>query len=459
VPWRLRPPTVADVREVLREAARHGTPLFPVSRGRNWGYGSHLPTRNGSFILDLSALNAIGDLDRASLSVRIEPGVTQAGLFEFLRAQAPDLAMNVTGSGLGTSVLGNALDRGIGYGGERDREVYAIEALLADGTSVGPADGLNHKARRQPAGFWSDSLFFQANFGVVVGARLRLRLHQQEEGAVILQGPFDSMVSTLKRAYAEQVVDKPTHISGPGRAKRLGFGLLRSLWGRSPTPEEVSSCFPEQGTYSALVPLNGRRRMVDAAWRELKAMATPGLKLQRVDAAKLDVAAKWLGRVGARHMAARLLALRPILAFTWGEPSDAGLAALDGYSGGDPDFAGRGAIYGNAVSSVDPLEARRAEAIVSARWKDCSFTWILLDSVCMITVYTLHFDDAAADDVHSANRSIINELRSAGLPQYRLDIDTPAASGAKNVVSRLKAAFDPHGLIAPGRYEPRCADA
>jgi 4-cresol dehydrogenase (hydroxylating) len=430
-----------------------------VSRGRNWGYGSHLPSRSGSVILDLGALNAIGDLDRASLSVRIEPGVTQAELYEFLRAQAPDLVMNVTGSGLGTSVLGNALDRGIGYGGERDREVYAIEALLADGSTVGPADGLNHKARRQPAGFWSDSLFFQGNFGVVVGARLRLRLQQEAEDAVILQGPFDSLVSTLKRAYAEQVIDKPTHISGPGRAKRLGFGLLRSLWGRNPTSEEVASCFPEQGTFSGLAPVNGRRGVVDAAWRELRSIALPGVRLQRVNAAKLDMAAKWLGRLGARHRAARLLALRPILAFTWGQPSDAGLTSLDGYEGGDPDLADRGAIYGNAVSSVDPLEARRAETIISAKWKDCAFTWILLDNVCMITIYTLHFDDGAADEVQDANRAIVEELRSMGFPQYRLDINTPAAPGAEGVVRRLKAAFDPLGLIAPGRYESRCADA
>jgi 4-cresol dehydrogenase (hydroxylating) len=100
-PWRLRPPTVADVREVIREAARSRTPLWPVSRGRNWGYGSHMPARDGSVILDLGRLDAIGDLDRPSLSVRIEPGVTQAALRDFLKANAPDLALNVTGSGAG----------------------------------------------------------------------------------------------------------------------------------------------------------------------------------------------------------------------------------------------------------------------------------------------------------------------------------------------------------------------
>jgi 4-cresol dehydrogenase (hydroxylating) len=459
IPWRLRPPTVGDVREVLREAARNRTPLFPVSRGRNWGYGSHLPSRDGSVVLDLSALNAIGDLDRASLSVRIEPGVTQSDLYEFLRIHAPDLAMNVTGSGLGTSVLGNALDRGMGYAGEKDRDVYAIEVLLPDGSFVGPVDGVHHKSRQHPAGVSTDALFFQSNFGIVVGARLRLRIRQEAEDAVILQGPFESVVETLKAAYEQRLVDGPTHVSEPGRTKRIGFGLLRTLWGRDPSPQEVLDCFPEQGTFNALVPMSGRRRVVNAAWKELKGMAKPGVRLQKVNAGLVAFAAKWLARFGARNKAARILALRPILALTWGEPSDAGLASLDGYKGGDPDRAGRGAIYGNAVSSFDPAAARKAEGIVRSGWKDCAFTWITLDSTCMLTIYTLHFDDRQADEVHAANASIIKELRSSGFPQYRLDIDTPAAPGADAVTRRLKSAFDPLGLIAPGRYETKCVDA
>src|SRR5208283_30162 len=269
IPWRLRPPNVEAVKEVLRECALHRTPVWPISRGCNWGYGSHLPARDGSVILDLSRLDAVGDLDRASLSVRIEPGVTQAGLHEFLRRNGPELTFNVTGAGSETSVLGNALERGVGYGGERDREVFAIEALLPDGTVVGPAAGRNHKSRPQPAGLSTDELFFQSNFGVVIGARIRLRIRQQAEDALVIQGPFDSLIATLRRAYEQQLIANPTHVAEPGRTQRLGFGLLRALWSRDPTPEEVERCFPEQHTFTGLVSVCGRRRVVNAAWREL----------------------------------------------------------------------------------------------------------------------------------------------------------------------------------------------
>ena len=453
VPWRLRPPTVADVREVLAEASRNRTALWPVSKGCNWGYGSHLPARDGSVILDLSGLDKIGDLDRASLSVRIEPGVTQASLYAFLREHAPDLAFNVTGAGLETSVLGNALERGIGYNGEKDRDLYALEVLLPDGTSVGPVAGLHHKSRTLPAGLATDSLFFQSNFGVVVGARLRLRLRQQAEDAIVIQGPFEAVITTLKEAYERQLIVNPTHVAEPGRTGRLGYGLLRMLWNRSPTPEEVNRCFPEQGTYNGIVALYGRRRVVNAAWREMRAIARPGVSLKRGNAAKLSLAAKWLERLGARNKATWLKALRPIIGLTLGEPSDAGLASLDGYDGGDPDHAQSGAIYGNAVSSIGPEQAERAAGIVRKHWKNAAFTWIIVDCRCMITIYTLHFEDADAVAVHRANRMIIEEFRAAGYPQYRLDVDTKHAGGAETVVRRIKAAFDPLGVIAPGRYE------
>jgi len=192
---------------------------------------------------------------------------------------------------------------------------------------------------------------------------------------------------------------------------------------------------------------------VHATWKELKDSAMPGVRFRRADSARIASAAKWLSLAGARNQSTRLLAIRPLLALTWGEPSEVGLASLDGYSGGDPDRATRGAIYGNAVSSVSADEAKRASGIVRRQWKDAAFTWILLDGRCMITVYTLHFDDAQAKDVHAANAAIVDDLVGAGLPLYRGGINVRIPGGQDGVGRRIKEAFDPLGIISPGRYE------
>ncbi|HEY5227957.1 MAG TPA: hypothetical protein VIJ19_05415, partial [Opitutaceae bacterium] len=168
---------------------------------------------------------------------------------------------------------------------------------------------------------------------------------------------------------------------------------------------------------------------------------------------KLASAAKWLRLVGAKSQSTRLLAIRPLLALVWGEPSDVGLASLDGFREGNPDLLGRGAIYGNAVSSVGAELAGATSAIVRRHWADCAFTWILLDGRCMVTIYTLHFDGASAADVKRANAQIVAELRAAGFPTYRLDIDSAPPAGAEEILGRLKSALDPMGIISPGRYQ------
>ena len=48
-----------SIREVLALANKHKTPLWPISGGRNFGYGTSLPVDTRSFILDLSGLRAV----------------------------------------------------------------------------------------------------------------------------------------------------------------------------------------------------------------------------------------------------------------------------------------------------------------------------------------------------------------------------------------------------------------
>lgn len=53
------PETVDEVRTAVRAATRHRAPLYPISRGGNWGLGSRLPVRDGAVILDLRRLAAV----------------------------------------------------------------------------------------------------------------------------------------------------------------------------------------------------------------------------------------------------------------------------------------------------------------------------------------------------------------------------------------------------------------
>ena len=451
--WRLTPSTVGEVAQILQVARERRSAVYPVSCGRNWGYGSHLPNRSGGIILDLSRFKNISEFDPETSTIRIEPGVTQSELYRYLLQHAPGLVLNVTGSGEDTSVLGNALERGLGYSGEKEHDIYALEAFLADGSYIKPAPGRNHAGRREPAGFQTDALFMQTNFGVVMGGRLRLRTKQECEMVVIAFGDFESLLPFCRKAYAVSLVTSPTHISEPGRSRRLGEGLLRRLWGRKPNDEEVEQIFPERSVATALLPIFGQRSVVKAIYRSLADLKPDGISLQQVTESRVNFAIRWLPRVGAGKAATRLKALLPLFELPWGKPSNAGLASLDQYAGGDPDIAEAGALYGNAVCSGLQYDVYKIQKTVRSLWQDCAFTWTLLDQRCLTVIYTLHFRSERSSEAHLAYKKIIARLREQGFPQYRLDISTKPAPGAEMIVAKLKRTLDPCNILAPGRYD------
>src|SRR5687768_4346930 len=75
----VRPADTREVQECVRIANKFTVPLYPVSTGRNWGYGSRSPVRD-AVILDLGRLNKIIDLNEDLAYVTVEPGVTQRQL-------------------------------------------------------------------------------------------------------------------------------------------------------------------------------------------------------------------------------------------------------------------------------------------------------------------------------------------------------------------------------------------
>jgi 4-cresol dehydrogenase (hydroxylating) len=132
----LRPTSRDDVVRCVHQARLSGQPLYPISTGMNWGYGARAPVRAGSTLLDLSAMNRILNADRISPGhpvAVIEPGVTQAQLHAHLTRHCPGLVFNVTGSAAATSILGNALDRGVGYAGPRREDMFGFEFVTGTG--------------------------------------------------------------------------------------------------------------------------------------------------------------------------------------------------------------------------------------------------------------------------------------------------------------------------------------
>ena len=187
VPAALRVRDAATIPALMRIANQHRVAVYPISTGRNWGYGTALPARDECVILDLSALRSILHFDAELGVVTLEPGVTQGMLAEFLDAGKHPYMVPVTGAGPTCSLMGNALERGYGITPHFDHfgAVTDIEAVLADGsmyrTALREAGG-EDLARLFKWGFgpYSVGLFTQGGFGVVT--RMSIVLARRPEG-------------------------------------------------------------------------------------------------------------------------------------------------------------------------------------------------------------------------------------------------------------------------------------
>ena len=136
------PRTVADLAAAVRIAAEEGVPVVP--RGAATSLSGQ--TIGAGLILDLSKyLNRIGIVDRARMTVKVEPGVVLDRLNAHLRPLGLMFGPDVSTGDRATlgGMIGNnsAGARSLKYGKTVDH-VRSLDVVLADGTplTLGPVD-------------------------------------------------------------------------------------------------------------------------------------------------------------------------------------------------------------------------------------------------------------------------------------------------------------------------------
>src|SRR5947209_8373737 len=174
IPAIVRPLDRAQVQECMRIANRCGVSVYPVSSGKNWGYGSRVPAADACVLLDLSRMNRIVDFSEELAYVTVEPGVTQNQLYAFLQARESRLWMDATGASPDCSLIGNAVERGFGHTpyGDHFAHSCALEVVLPEGEVIETGFSRFSSATAAPLYRWGvgpalDGLFSQSNLGIV----------------------------------------------------------------------------------------------------------------------------------------------------------------------------------------------------------------------------------------------------------------------------------------------------
>lgn len=173
----LFPESTADVQAVVAAANRHGVPLYPISTGNNIGLGSRAPIASGQVVVDLGfRMNRILEVNEETCYAVLEPGVSFQMLHDELARRGDKLMISATSGPPHGGVIGNALDRGAGYGPYFDHfgMLCGMEIVLGNGKLIRTGDGsldtdnrLNWHVSKYSAGPALDGLFSQSNYGIV----------------------------------------------------------------------------------------------------------------------------------------------------------------------------------------------------------------------------------------------------------------------------------------------------
>ena len=169
------PFTSDEVQAVMRIANEHRIPIYPISTGKNLGYGGAAPVLSGSVVLDLKRMNRILEIDERNSYVLLEPGVSYFDLYRAIQDKGLNLWIDCPDPGWG-SVVGNALDYGGGYTHSWYRNHFeahcGMEVVLANGellrTGMGALPGAKTwQQNKYGYGPFVDGLFKQSSLGIV----------------------------------------------------------------------------------------------------------------------------------------------------------------------------------------------------------------------------------------------------------------------------------------------------
>ncbi|MDQ2641731.1 MAG: FAD-dependent oxidoreductase [Pseudomonadota bacterium] len=182
----IAPADVAQVQAVVRIANQYRIPLWPISRGKNFGYGGASPRMPGTVVLDMGRMNRILEVNERLGYCIVEPGVGFYDLYDYVRERGIALQLGIPGNGWG-SVMGNALERGFSAAGDHSNNICGLEMVLADGKLVRTGMGAMQDGKAWPLfkhGYgpsW-DQFIVQSNLAIVT--KMCLWMKPEDELAI-----------------------------------------------------------------------------------------------------------------------------------------------------------------------------------------------------------------------------------------------------------------------------------
>jgi 4-cresol dehydrogenase (hydroxylating) flavoprotein subunit len=449
------PADIEQLRAVLQIANRHRVPVWPVSMGKNFAYGTAAPKLKHSVVLDLKRMNRVLEVDERLGYAVVEPGVSFFDFREELVRRGSRLWMSGPSQSWG-SVIGNALEHGVGYTpyGNHVDMICGMEVMLADGSLVRTGVGAVPNTREWHCHKWPfgpswEGLFTQSNFGIVTKMGIWLMPEPAGMAGVSISIPrrdqLSDLIEVLQRLRLDDTINAPYTLANAWRQLTSGRRRPDIYRGPGAVPRETVERVlggAGAGWWSVIFNLFDRPAALDirlAAIADEFSSALPEatIRVQRWQRGEPQQA--WMRQdVG----------LAPLAIVDW-----------PGGRGGHTDLGPIVAPVGERVEEVySAIERRFLEFGIDP--------WIGMFGVnnrALIMVADLTYNRDDPDMVARCRtlfRTLCDDLTGLGVALYRSHITfmddvvkmhTWGDHALPRLNDRLKAMLDPNGILAPGK--------
>ncbi|MFC1492951.1 FAD-binding protein [candidate division KSB1 bacterium] len=464
------PGNTDEVQKIVRIANDYLIPLYPVSRGKNIGYGDKLPVSEGQLIIDLKRINRIREYNKTLGYVIVEPGVTQKQLYEHLKANNSNYWMDVTGAGLESSIIGNSLEGGFGHTpkGNRRETISNFEVVLGNSTLLrtGEFPGLGPDI---------SGAFVQSNFGIITSAKLQLMPAPKRFESCIMTAQnnedIELLIDKLRLLRQRNLITNLIHVANATRSLMTisdfpeGYG--DELIDCDKAREILSYKFLKVGYWNAIGGIYGTNNEVRILRKEIRKVMPDNIKIRFFSDSKINllksITKHWpfSDKKTKDNIRKNFNSFESVHGLMKGIPSD---IPLDNIKWRVETKEQMGLIWFSPTVQAIGKEVRNVVLIAENLFKEYKFempvTITLVSQERVVIVFSISFDKMQNEQKQRALQlyaALQKNLSDIGIFPYRsgilsMDNISYLDEGKNETFIQLKKVFDPNNIIAPGRY-------
>lgn len=279
------PKTVEEVQAIVGVCNKYRVSVWPISTGRNFGYGSAAPARPGTLVLDLRRMNRIIEVDPDLCYALVEPGVTYQQLTDYIQEHKLPLWLDVPIPAPIAGPVGNTLERGVGYTPYGDHFTFqcGMEVVLANGQVLRTGMGSLENSNTWQIFKWGygpslDGLFTQSNFGVVTKMGFWLMPAPPRYKPFVVRYPEEhdiaKAIDTIRPLRIAQIIPNAGTVSNSQWEIAVTTRRSELYSGTGQIPDEIIRTTARNrklGAWNVYSALYGTDEIVDSNWKIITA--------------------------------------------------------------------------------------------------------------------------------------------------------------------------------------------